>query len=731
MKARMTATIAIAVVAMMVFAAAGATTFSWFTDTEETDITITTGSLKVETSEFDITHGNTSLLGEAAGTSIPTNITIGYDDGREAVTKWYTDKDSNVLSIAGNPGDVDIKIKYGVTFSGNLDYRYLIDVDYPDNMGIDISIMDKDGKKVDVLGSWVTADDVSDDVSLDVTYSVVISISSIPEDMDNDKIKITNMITQYLNPLWDGYIPEKVPSTLEIVPGGGTQTGTITINTPGDLVYLNTLAKEWVETYSNGMDTNVGSYRENVGGKGTDYYYHWAWDIILATDIDMNNIPMDSVDISYWDTFDGNGHTISNVVLNEGQDGLFNHGAKAINNLYIENIVVNAPDVQTVGAVAGVGTCTNVHVINADVTGGKYTGGIIGQGSSFINCSVKNSTVTGTDKTVGGLAGYSIGDPAAATVTGNIVENVVVTGAYNVGGLLGQSQNETVENNVVKDVTVISTRELPVTASANEVRTAELAARSNFANTVIGTNDTDDNVTLFNSSSVSKDSEFDDAIKGGNTLLVLGDGNYIIPDSAQGKTLTIKGNGDTVIATQDDGSYEGCDYSLDGSTVTFEDIVINTDSTTYTGYARMNGTYNNCIINGTYTLYGDSEFNNCTFNVSGDVYNIWTWGAPNATFNNCTFNSDGKALLLYGQANTKLTVNNCTFNDKGGLTDLKAAIEIGNDYDKSYELIVNDTTVNGYAINDKGINTGTTLWANKNSMGADKLNVVVDGVDVY
>jgi hypothetical protein len=76
-------------------------------------------------------------------------------------------------------------------------------------------------------------------------------------------------------------------------------------------------------------------------------------------------------------------------------------------------------------------------------------------------------------------------------------------------------------------------------------------------------------------------------------------------------------------------------------------------------------------------------------------------------------------------------MDSCTFNDNGGLADLKAAIEIGNDYGTSYELIVNNATVNGFEINDKGINTGTTLWANKNSMGQDKLNVVVDGVDVY
>lgn len=222
--------------------------------------------------------------------------------------------------------------------------------------------------------------------------------------------------------------------------------------------------------------------------------------------------------------------------------------------------------------------------------------------------------------------------------------------------------------------------------------------------------------------------EIEKAFANSNTV-VLGSGNYVIPDSAQGKTLTIIGNGvDTVVATQDDGSYEGCDYSLDGSIVTFEGITINTDSHTYTGYARLKATYNNCTINGTYTLYDNSEFNNCTFNVSGDVYNIWTWGAPTVTFNNCTFNSDGKALLLYGTANTNLTVNGCTFNDKGGLTDLKAAIEIGNDYGKSYTLTVNNTTVNGYEINDKGIVTGTTLWANKNSMKSDKLTVIIDGV---
>ena len=293
-----------------------------------------------------------------------------------------------------------------------------------------------------------------------------------------------------------------------------------------------------------------------------------------------------------------------------------------------------------------------------------------------------------------------------------------------------------------------------LTALANgyELTTVEVAnypVQRNYRTNIIGkilTGDATFNITIdpiyggeHNNYIASSNEGITNAISAGATTISLTPGTYIIPDDAKGKTLTFIGTGnpeDTKIATQDDGSYEGCDYSLDGATVTFENITINTDSRTYTGYARCKGTYKNCVINGTYTLYGDSKFENCTFNVSGDVYNIWTWGAQNAEFDSCTFNSDGKALLLYqeGTNTINLTVNRCIFNDNGGLTAKKAAIEIGDaPYGKTptYNVTVSGTTVNGYEINDQGINTGTTLWGNKNSMPADRLNVTVDGVNVY
>lgn len=268
----------------------------------------------------------------------------------------------------------------------------------------------------------------------------------------------------------------------------------------------------------------------------------------------------------------------------------------------------------------------------------------------------------------------------------------------------------------------------------NEVVKSRLLASGQYKGKVVVVNENNENgyyekedgsVVVFDNASLTS------ALNNGATTINLFEGEYVIPGSAGRKTLTINGMGKVKVTVPYHEAGEHSNGAFDSSKVTFNNITFETNSGYLVGYTRLSATYNNCTFNGTYNLFGDSEFNGCEFNVSGDVYNVWTWGAPEVTFEGCTFNSDGKAILLYGGENTKLTVSSCTFNDNGGLSDKKAAIEIGNDFNKSYELIVSNTVVNGYEINDKGINTGSTLWGNKNSMGTDKLNVVVDGVDVY
>ena len=166
-----------------------------------------------------------------------------------------------------------------------------------------------------------------------------------------------------------------------------------------------------------------------------------------------------------------------------------------------------------------------------------------------------------------------------------------------------------------------------------------------------------------------------------------------------------------------------------GSSFTFENLKIQAGEGSFDGIVCDELTYKNCTIKGKLTLYGKATFVNCTFdNTMANQYSIWTWGGTDVTFKDCTFNTNGKAILLYGQATaakpTNLVVNNCEFNDSNNGTAGKAAVEIGNDYNATYTLTINNATVKGFA---DGKNTGSKLWANKNSMDAAHLTVTIDG----
>lgn len=210
--------------------------------------------------------------------------------------------------------------------------------------------------------------------------------------------------------------------------------------------------------------------------------------------------------------------------------------------------------------------------------------------------------------------------------------------------------------------------------------------------------------------------------------IALAEGTYALPSAAKGKNLTFVGTGNaanTIIECKNDG-YD----KLNGSTVTFENLTIETDNETYRGFIHVSGaTYKNCIIKNQLTLYSNGNpllFDNCTFHASGNNYNVWTWGTS-ATFKDCTFNCDGKAMLVYGSGTSEVTFTNCIFNDFGGQNG-KAAIETGNDYDATYTININNCKVNGFDVNSV---SGSNVWGNKNSMAADKLNVIIDNVDVY
>ena len=207
--------------------------------------------------------------------------------------------------------------------------------------------------------------------------------------------------------------------------------------------------------------------------------------------------------------------------------------------------------------------------------------------------------------------------------------------------------------------------------------------------------------------------------------------NGIANEGDKSRDITFSGNGSQTVDTITNAvSAEGGQLNYQrGSSFTFENLTIQAGEGNFDGIVCNELTFKDCTIKGKLTLFGKATFINCVFdNTMANQYSIWTWGGTDVTFENCTFNTNGKAILLYGGADgknpTNLVVNNCAFNDRNSGAAGKAAIEIGNDYNATYTLTVNNATVNGFA---DGKNTGSKLWANKNSMDAAHLTVTIDG----
>ncbi len=121
--------------------------------------------------------------------------------------------------------------------------------------------------------------------------------------------------------------------------------------------------------------------------------------------------------IAYVGTFDGQGHTISNLYINrpsESRVGLF-------------GIVGESSKIQNVG------------LINSYVSGGGFTGGLVGILLGTVENSYIKGSVTGTGECIGGLVGIHFIEedmPQICTII-NSYSEASVSGYEAVGGLVG------------------------------------------------------------------------------------------------------------------------------------------------------------------------------------------------------------------------------------------------------------------------------------------------------
>ena len=145
-------------------------------------------------------------------------------------------------------------------------------------------------------------------------------------------------------------------------------------------------------------------------------------------------------DIQFQATFEGNSHTISNLMIDRSDSGglgLFGSVAYngAISNVGLVDVNVVGSGDSNYGSAGGLagdssGTITASYV-NGSVTGVDIVGGLVGSNGGPITASYFNGSVQGHNIFVGGLAGYSAG-----TLTANYAAGSVSGNAY-VGGLVG------------------------------------------------------------------------------------------------------------------------------------------------------------------------------------------------------------------------------------------------------------------------------------------------------
>lgn len=186
------------------------------------------------------------------------------------------------------------------------------------------------------------------------------------------------------------------------------------------------------------------------------------------------------------------------------------------------------------------------------------------------------------------------------------------------------------------------------------------------------------------------------AAEDGDTI-ILGEGNYTLygtpsKDTTKGKDLTFVGLGPDKTAWNigakvpdpaNFGTEYNGDYSFDGAkTVTFKNMTLRSGKVDYLGFIRIDNTVvENCVINGKtdYWGYTSAEFIDTTFNAPNGQYALWTYCSPTMTFDNCTFNASGKVINVYTDYSAKkfdITVNfnNCTVNSSTGFFDKQALI---------------------------------------------------------
>lgn len=437
------------------------TTFAWFTDTASTGVNkIVSGNLKVDIigadNEDHVEKLNFTKATGAEGENLLWEpgcryLTEGFriaNKGNLAL-KWKAEiNKDNIVN-----GKVVDTAKDGVSLLDVIDFYVVTKA--ADGTETAVAIENFTGKLAANVGKsetyyikgvmQTTAGNDYQDLTLEgITITVYATQDTVENDSFNNTYDAGAEYPVVISELRKTYAADasNVPDGFVVTAyhnsdfdGNSGRTGTINIKDAESLLYFAyvldpaaALAKEPAEVWPHTSIWYGGSSARHV---------------VLDADIDLQGITLPNGFGNMKDfDFDGKGHTIKNATINyTGSDnaGLFVGGNRGISNLVVENIRVVAPNgtENAVGIVSSNANATidKVTVRNSSVTGGKYTGAIVGYNyGSVTNCVVESCTVSGRYK-VGGVVGYICNSNDTHTyVTGNTLTDVTVKGEHLIDG---------------------------------------------------------------------------------------------------------------------------------------------------------------------------------------------------------------------------------------------------------------------------------------------------------
>lgn len=274
--------------------------------------------------------------------------------------------------------------------------------------------------------------------------------------------------------IWDGSA-----TTPEI----NTEEKTVAINKPSDLAGFAALVND---------ATNPNSFND--------------YTVSLAADFDMNNQVFPQIGSaqrssskangnSFQGTFDGQGHTISNVKLAGSTNasdavgfiGNLDGEKGAFQNVTFSNLQIDggsSEQVGLVGLVTNGATISNVSVSSGNITAAQAVGAIAGRvlsSGTVKNCN-NNASITSSSSNAGGIVGAAYYTTEGTSMT--------ISGCNNTGAVSGQSQG--VAGIVGLSAADVSgcTNSAPITATGSTNSVGGIVGQQNYAGSITGCTNT-------------------------------------------------------------------------------------------------------------------------------------------------------------------------------------------------------------------------------------------------